>query len=175
MAHLSGKTIHTQMGLTVHEDTTAQSAVTDRHHHEVLQTVSTAESFLTKCRHMCIVGQGNSQSQSVTKHGSQGNNALPRHIGGVLNTASHEVGTWGTHTYGTHLVITTVLLYQHDDFLTQGTDIVSDFRIVHRVKIVRRNNLTTYIHQRIGGSNLTNVDTYDSGFDLINRFHICKP
>ena len=116
---------------------------------------------------MRIVSQCDSQSKTVTKHGSQRHNTLPRHIGCVLNTARHKVTARRTHTHRAYFVIASVLLHQHDDPLTQRSDKIRDIRIVHRIKIVCRDNLTTYIHHSIGGFHFTNVDTNNPRLDLI--------
>ena len=162
------------MGFTIHEDTTAQSSVADGYNHEILQTMSTAIGFLTKRCDMCVISQSHSQSQTVLQHRSQGHNALPRHIGCMFNTARHKVSARSTHTDRANFFITAILLYQHDDFLTEHTDIVGYVRIVHRIKVVRRDYFTTDIHQCKGGPHLSNVDTDNSGFNLIYRFHTIK-
>ena len=121
---------------------------------------------------MCIVSQRHCQSETVAQHRSQGNDSLPRHIGGILDTTRPEVAAGRAQTYGAYLLIATILLDKRDDLLTQCSDIIRHIRIVHRHKIVHRDNLSTDIHQSIGGLYFTDINTNDSRFDLINFFHI---
>ena len=75
------------MGMTVGEETAAQTTVANGDDHEILHAVGRAVGFLAKSGDMGIVSQGHGHAQTILQHGSQGDNTLPRHVGCILNTS----------------------------------------------------------------------------------------
>jgi len=85
---------------------------------EILHTMSTAKRIFAKGRDMRIIRESHSQTHTVTKHRCQRNNALPRQIGSILNTARYRSGARCTDTHRANSLVTTIGLYQCHDFLT---------------------------------------------------------
>ena len=106
------------MGLSVGEEATAQTTVTDGNHHKVLHTVRTAIGSLTQCRDMGIIGHCHSQSKTVAQHRCQRDDTLPRQVGCVLDTARDITGAGSTDTNGADTLITAILFQQREDILT---------------------------------------------------------
>ena len=76
----------TLMVSALRKEATAQ-AYTQTDDDEILHTMSTTKGVLTQCRHMSIVGEGHSQSQTVAQHGCHRDDTLPRQVGRVLDTS----------------------------------------------------------------------------------------
>ena len=77
MAYLAGESSESLVSTTMREETTAKSD-TQTDYYEILHAMGHAIAKLTQSRHMGIIAQRNSHSQTVAQHGSQWYNALPR-------------------------------------------------------------------------------------------------
>ena len=143
MSYIAGKAKMSQMGLSVGEEAAAQATMTQRDNNEIIHTVGSTKDILAHRRHMGIVAHSHCQANTVAQQGSQRDNAFPRHVGSILNTPRHVVGTGNTDTYRADGLIASVGLGQHDDALAQGFGIVIDERIVRRRQIVLGQDSTT--------------------------------
>ena len=150
MSELTCKAVISQVRMPVTEEATSQSAVTNRHHDEVLHPMRTAVGLLAQGRDMRIVGHSHRQSQSVAQHRCQWYHALPWHVRRVLYTARHRTGARHAHADGAHRLVAAVLLDQHHHLVAQHLHIVVDIRIISGDKPILSHNFSPDIHHREG-------------------------
>ena len=158
------------MGLSVGEEATAKTAMTDRNYDKVLHTMSTAVCLLTQCSNMCIISQRHSQTHTIPQHGCQRDDALPRQISGILNTSRDRTCTRCADTDGTNGLKATILLNERQHFLCQCLNIFTDIRIIRRGEIILCDNLTTDINHSKCSFLHTNINTHHTGLNHIYGF-----
>ena len=171
MAHFTGKAVITEMRLPVGEETAAKPSVTDGDHHEVLHAMGTAIRFLTQSRNMGIIRHSHSQSQTVTQHGGQGDDAFPRQICRIFDTAGNRACTWSTDTNRTDSLITAVFFSKHHNLLTKGGHEFIFVLIVCGSEVILCQDIAPNVNQCVCSSFQTDINTYYTCLNLVNRFH----
>ena len=121
---------------------------------------------------MGIVGEGHSQSQTVSEHRCHGDDTLPRQVCRILDTTRDRAGTGAAHTDGADILITAVVLNQHDNPLAEyGYEIVH-VRIIDRGEGVFRQYITSNIYNSIGGQLVTDINANHFRLDVLFNHNV---
>ena len=152
-----------------------EEAATQSHTHaqddEILHTVCASEGVLTQCRNMCIVRKTYCESDSVSQHSSQWHYTLPRQVGGILDTAWYRTCTWRANTYRSDGLVTSICLNQCYNLIAKILHKVVHIWIIVGWEMFLGNNVSTDVHNGVGCTLITDVNTYHFCFNLI-FFHI---
>ena len=109
---------------------------------------------------MGIVGEGDSQSQTVAEHGCHRDDTLPRQVCCILDTPRDRTGTRTAQPDGADILVAAVVLYQHDNLLTKCGHKVINVWIIGRGEGIFRQDVTSYVNNCIGGQLITDVNTH---------------
>jgi hypothetical protein len=133
------------MDTTIAEETAANT-MAQRDNHEIAHAVSSAKGLLAQGHGMGIVGQGNSDTQTVAQHGGKGYDALPRHVGSILHTVCQIIAAGRADAYRMNALKAPMGIDQVLDVLTEHGQIVTYIRMFRGYEAVRRDNFSPNIN-----------------------------
>ena len=108
---------------------------------------------------MCVVSHSHSHTETVTHHGSQRNDTLPREVSSIGHTTSKEVGAWTANAYRSAAEESAILLHHLYDALCQLRHKIIYIGIVSGQKALFCQDVPSDVKNGIGGTLNTDVDT----------------